>query len=108
MNEKIIKEKKSLAQLIKKRNEIDSFSLVEVVLSNKNLSDFFEDVDMFTSIETALSDSFSQIEETKNVTNIQKESLVDKRTAEIELKDIQNREKKKIESQKAEKKQILS
>ncbi|MEK7652557.1 MAG: hypothetical protein AAB334_01255 [Patescibacteria group bacterium] len=108
LNEKIIKEKKSLAQLIKKRNEIDSFSLVEVVLSNKNLSDFFEDVDMFTSIETALSDSFSQIEETKNVTNIQKESLVDKRTAEIELKDIQNREKKKIESQKAEKKQILS
>ena len=77
-------------------------------MSNKNLSDFFEDVDMFTSIETALSDSFSQIEETKNVTNIQKESLVDKRTAEIELKDIQNREKKKIESQKAEKKQILS
>lgn len=108
LNEKIIKEKKSLAQLIKKRNEIDSFSLAEVILSNRNLSDFFEDVDMFSSIETALSDSFSQIEETKNVTNIQKESLIDKRTAEIELKNIQDREKKKIEQQKAEKKQILS
>ncbi|TSD03442.1 MAG: Uncharacterized protein Athens071416_123 [Parcubacteria group bacterium Athens0714_16] len=108
LNEKIIKEKKSLAQLLKKRNEIDSFSLVEVILSNKNLSDFFEDVDMFSSIETALSDSFSQIEETKTVTNVQKESLVDKRTAEIELKNIQDREKKKIEQQKAEKKQILN
>ncbi|MBU3968757.1 hypothetical protein KJ991_00900 [Patescibacteria group bacterium] len=108
LNEKIFKEKKSLAQLIKKRNEIDSFSLVEVILSNKNLSDFFEDVDMFTSIKAALSDSFLQIEETKNVTNIQKESLIDKRAAEIELKNIQDREKKKIEQQKAEKKQILS
>lgn len=108
LNEKIIKEKKSLAQLLKKRNEIDSFSLVEVILSNKNLSDFFEDVDMFSSIETALSNSFSQIEETKTVTNVQKESLIDKRTAEIELKNIQDREKKKIEQQKAEKKQILS
>jgi len=108
LNEKIFKEKKSLAQLIKKRNEIDSFSLVEVILSNKNLSDFFEDVDMFTSIKAALSDSFLQIEETKNVTNVQKESLIDKRAAEIELKNIQDREKKKIEQQKAEKKQILS
>lgn len=107
LDEKISKEKRSLAQLIRKRDEIDSFSIVEVILSNQNLSDFFEDVDMFSSIERALSDSFSQIEQTKNVTNIQKESLIDKRQQEIELKEIQLLEKKKIESQKAEKKQIL-
>ncbi|MFA5838358.1 MAG: hypothetical protein WC849_00220 [Candidatus Paceibacterota bacterium] len=107
LDEKILKEKRSLAQLIRKRDEIDSFSMVEVILSNQNLSDFFEDIDMFSSIESALSDSFSQIEQTKNVTNIQKESLIDKRQQEIELKEIQLLEKKKIESQKAEKKQIL-
>lgn len=107
LDEKILKEKRSLAQLIRKRDEIDSFSIVEVILSNQNLSDFFEDVDMFSSIELALSSSFSQIEQTKNVTNIQKESLIDKRQQEIELKEIQLLEKKKIESQKAEKKQIL-
>jgi len=107
LDEKILREKRSLAQLIRKRNEIDSFSLVEVVLSNENLSDFFKDVDMFTSIETALNDSFSQIEETKNITNVQKESLINKRQDEIELKKIQELEKKKIELQKNEKKQIL-
>ena len=48
LNEKLKREKRSLAQLIRKRNEIDSFSLVEVILSNKNLSEFFKDVDTFT------------------------------------------------------------
>ena len=61
LDNKIEREKRSLAQLIRKRSEIDSFSLVEVMLSNKDLSDFFEDIDMFTSIESALKDSFVEI-----------------------------------------------
>ncbi|MDZ4285119.1 MAG: hypothetical protein U1A28_04810, partial [Patescibacteria group bacterium] len=41
---KIAREKQSLAQLVRKTNELDSFSLVEVVLSNKNVSEFFLDI----------------------------------------------------------------
>mgnify|MGYP000315435629 CR=1 FL=1 len=48
LNEKLGREKQSLAQLLRKTNEIDNISLVEIVLGNQNISDFFairEEVD---------------------------------------------------------------
>ncbi|MCH7902703.1 hypothetical protein IIC68_03035, partial [archaeon] len=40
LNEKLERQKESLAQLIRKTNEIDDFTIVEIVLANKNISDF--------------------------------------------------------------------
>src|SRR3989344_4347684 len=37
----------SLGQLLRKTAEIDTYSLIETVLSNQNLSDFFSDIDSF-------------------------------------------------------------
>jgi len=107
LNAKMVREKRSLAQLIRKRNEIDSFSLVEVMLGNQNLSDFFSDVDSFTSVELALKDSFQLIEDTKSTTQTQKTQLEGERSEEQELRNIQIQQKKKIEVQEREKAEIL-
>ena len=108
LGKKIEREKDSLAQIIRKTNEIDSFSLVEVILDNRNLSDFFLDVDSFQTIKRALSDSFVEIADTKEITRIEKTSLEEKRTQEVELRSIQELEKRKIEEREAQKKQILA
>src|SRR3989344_2769019 len=42
---KLDREKESLAQLLRKTNEIDSSSVIEVALSRQSLSDFFADLD---------------------------------------------------------------
>jgi len=104
---KVIREKKSLAQIIRRTNEIDNFSLVEVVLDNKNLSDFFEDVDSFNSLKQALQESFIEIEGIKNYTATQKKSLEGKRYEEQELRQIQVLQKRRVEEQKDERNEIL-
>jgi peptidoglycan hydrolase CwlO-like protein len=107
LNQKLEREKQSLAQLIRKTNEIDSFSLVEVVLSNKDLSEFFADIDSFDAIRESLNKSFSVIEETKNVNSVQKKMLEEKKLEEVELRGIQELQKRNIENKKSERNKIL-
>src|SRR3989344_3927924 len=107
LTEKIDREKESLAQLLRRTNEIDALSMAEVILGNQNLSDFFEEIDSFDTISLALQDSFREIEGTKANTEGQKTVLEDKRTEEVELRTLQELEKRKIEVQEAEKQRIV-
>jgi len=107
LNEKLDREKESLSQLIRKTNEIDNISLVEIMLGTQNLSDFFADLDSFDSIKIALNDSFKEIEGTKSATESQKQTLQSKQEEELELRDIQRLQKAKIEKQEKEKQAIV-
>lgn len=107
LNEKLGREKQSLAQLLRKTNEIDNISLVEVVMGNQNLSDFFEDLDSFDAIKVALQSSFVEIADTKDVTQSQKRVLQGKQEEELELRNIQRLQKKEIEKREREKQAIV-
>jgi membrane-bound lytic murein transglycosylase B len=107
LNRKIEREKASLAQLIRKTDEVDSYSFAEIVLSNQNLSDFFLDLDSYQSIKESLNASFSQISIAKQEQETAKETLESKVAEEVGLRRIQEIEKKRIEAQETEKKNIL-
>ena len=107
LDAKLSREKDSLAQLLRKTNEIDNFSLPEVIFSKDNLSSFFEDLDSFASIKASLQTSFQEIGDTKDQTTLEKNNLEDKRSEETALRQIQDLEKKKLESQELVKKKIL-
>ncbi len=107
LNQKMERQKGSLAQIIRQMNEIDDYTLVEVALSNQNISDFFEDLDSFDSVGVALQGSFRDIEQTKGETNNEKKSLEVSQTKEIDFKYAQEVEKQKIEAQEAQKQQVL-
>lgn len=102
------REKESLSQLIRKTNEIDSFSLAEVVLSNEDISEFFIDLDSFDSIKASLQESFAVIEDTKTATTEQKNALEEKRLEEVQLRTIQELQKKRIEEKRTERNKILA
>ena len=68
LSEKIVREKDSMGQLLRKTNRLDSCSLAEVILSRVNLSEFFRDVEFFSSIKVALQGSFKELESTKKET----------------------------------------
>lgn len=108
LNAKIDRSKESLSQLIRKTNEIDEFSLVEVVLSNENVSDFFADLDSFQSIKLAMQSSFEEIRDTKNQAEVEKELLSKKQNEETDAKKAIETEKKKVEISETEKKKLLS
>ncbi len=107
LSDKIDREKESLAELIRKTNALDSYSLVEVVLTNSDISDFFSDLDSFRAIKNALRDSFQEISIDKKRTEDQRAFLEDKKTEEVELRAIQDLERKKTEEQEKKKKDIL-
>lgn len=107
LSDKITREKDSLAELIRKTDKADSFSLAEIVLGGKNLSEFLEDVDDYRAIKRALRGSYLALEGDKSATEAAQALLEEKRTEETELRTLQELEKKNIERQEAEKRRIL-
>lgn len=108
LEDHILKGKDSLAQLMRKTNEIDSYSLVEVMLANKNISEFFTDVDTFNSIKEAMRDRFSVVRVAKASTEAEKVALDQKKNDEADAKYVVETRKQTIAQSEAEKKKLLS
>jgi membrane-bound lytic murein transglycosylase B len=108
LSDKIESEKDSLAQLLRKTNEVDQSSVVEMVLSKQNLSDFFLDLDSFTSIKGALRDSLSSITVAKGQTEEEKVSLEESQRKEADARAELESNKRVVQKNETEKNQLLS
>ena len=107
LNEKMNREKESLIQLMRKTNEVESATLVEVILGNDNLSDFFLDVDNFSAIKASLNKSFAQIKSIEQDTKDEKNILEGQKSREVDLRYEQIGEKDSLERSEDEKAYIL-
>lgn len=107
LEEKIDQGHDSLAQLLRKTNEIDSFSLPEVMLGNKNISDFFSDIDTFRAVNKSLADLFVQIRATKYQTEKEKTALDAQKDKEADTKAAAEQQKKQVESDEKEKQYLI-
>ena len=107
LEEKIEIERTSLAELLRKIYELDSFSLVEIILGYENLSDFFVESDSFDTVQEAIQASFINIREIKTDTEREREDLEQRKQEQSELRSIQLLEKKRLEQAEAEKNKIL-
>jgi membrane-bound lytic murein transglycosylase B len=108
LTKKIDREKESLSQLLRKTDEVDQSSIVEVVLSKKNLSDFFLDLDSFTSIKGALRDSLGAIAEAKGQTEEEKAALEETKRKEADARAELDAGKRVVQKNEVEKNQLLS
>jgi membrane-bound lytic murein transglycosylase B len=108
LGEKIDRERASLAEIIRKRDELDRVSLVEVVLGSKQLSDFFIDTDSFDTINSALRASVGEVRKTRQSTESERDDLDEKRQEEAELRRLQELERQRIEEQKGERAKVLA
>lgn len=104
---RLSRQRQSLAQLLRKTQEIDDYTLVEVMLGKENLSHFFEDLESFQSIKSSLNESVDLLKEIKTDTEEQVSSLEDKQLSEAEMRRLQELEKQEIENREAEKEEIL-
>lgn len=106
-SEKIDTEHESLAGLLRRTNEIDTSSLIEVALSNKNISDFYSDLDNFEYIEDAIGKSLDIVGAAKKTTEEAKLVLEEKKNKETDLKHEQEVEQARLTSKEAEKARLL-
>jgi hypothetical protein len=106
LDAKVIREKGSLSQLLRRTREIDDMTLVELALGG-SLSDLFEDIDNFEAIQRSLDVSFQEIASLRDDLSSRKEVLQERHEEEEDLRQIQVLEKKAIERREAEKQEIL-
>ncbi len=108
LEELIYDGKESLAQLIRRTDEVDDYTLAEAVLASKNLSEFFIDLDSFLAIQRGLEEHFFNVRKTIAETEEERARLGEIQDQELDAKYEVETTKKTIAKTEAEKKQLLA
>ncbi len=98
----------SLAQLLRQTNQIDEFTLPDVVLSDKDLSEFLVDVDAYNSIKESIQVALGYIKKTKEDTETARQTLDRQRLEEIDAKISIQTEQANIQKDETEKARLLA
>ena len=104
---KIEREKQSLAELLRKTNELDSLTMVELVFGYEKLSDFFTELGALDSIQKEVQVSFAKIREAKLNTEKEIDELEKEKAEQVQLRAIQELEKRRLEEDERERQRIL-
>lgn len=104
---RIDKEKQSLAQLIRKTNELDEATLTEMILSTDGLSEFFVDLDSFDRVRAALKNSTDALRSAQTE-NLDAQKVLEERQAkEADARAELTHNKSVVEANEKEKNTLL-
>jgi peptidoglycan hydrolase CwlO-like protein len=101
------RQQQSLADLIRKSAAMNDISMVELLLSKKSFSDFFNDAAEYQSIKKSLNETIDVLSGIRRDTLDQRSQLEFKQMTEAEMQRVQEMQKKEIEQQEREKDRIL-
>jgi peptidoglycan hydrolase CwlO-like protein len=108
LDEKVGREKDSLAQIMRKTRYLEQYSILDFGLQSHSLSTFFSDADSFSTLNRALGQSFTDIQVTKTDLENVKSELEDAKDEETQKKLAQESEKKQVETNQKEKNTLLT
>jgi peptidoglycan hydrolase CwlO-like protein len=108
LEQRIERGKDTLEQLMRKTNEVGSYTMPEVLLAQTSITGFFEDIDNFQEVQQGIYDTFEQIRSDKQETETEKNVLDKRRNSEVDARATIEREKKNIEANEAEKQKLLA
>jgi peptidoglycan hydrolase CwlO-like protein len=108
LNAKVVRSQDALAELVKKTNDQDNYSLPEILLGSQNLSDFFVDLDSYNALQKQLESLFQEIRSLKGETEAEKLTLEQKQKAELDKKKEIEASKNTVASKKTEKDTLLN
>lgn len=108
LSAKLEAEKESLAQILRQTQVLDGYSVVSVALGSQSVSEFFKDLDAFSSIKSSLADSFSQIERTSSSTEAEKETLQTRLAEQQQLRQVAQVAQQSVQAQENDKQKLLT
>ena len=108
LDSRILKGREAIADILRKTNDINSYSLVEAILSENDLSEFFIDIETYASAEKALTVLFNELRNVRSLTETEKAALNKKKEAEAAAKAALESAKKEVEVSQSEKKTLLA
>ncbi|MBP9701842.1 MAG: hypothetical protein KBD47_02575 [Candidatus Pacebacteria bacterium] len=107
LEDRITRGKESLAAIYQKTYQLDNYSLPEIFLSQKSLTNFYEDIDSFTAVEISLKDTFEDIRDNKTQTQAEKVTLGKKKDNELDARASIESAKREVENLEKEKQVLL-
>ena len=107
LNGKISNSQDSLAQLVRQTNEVDAFTLADVVLSDENLSQFFLDQDSYNTIKQSIQVTLGVIRKNEADTEQAKNQLTQQQINEQNAKISIQEEQAKIQADEGQKAKLL-
>jgi membrane-bound lytic murein transglycosylase B len=108
LSSKIDRENESLAQLLRNTNEFDNDNLVNLILSNDSISNFYSDLESYNSIKQAVKNSVDIINGVKTQTEVAKTDLEKQQNAETDAKAQLESAQQTVAKSEADKKQLLA
>lgn len=105
---KVVRGQDSLAQLIRRTREIDDTSLATLALASDSISDVFQQVDNYETIQKALSDSFTELAQYRKELSDRKAALEDKEEEAQQVRQAQVLAKQAVQEDERQKQTILT
>ncbi len=108
LDNKIETGRATLAEILRKTSLIDEYTLPETILSNKDFSEFFVDIDTYSATSHALENVFAELRGVKIQTQQEKDALKKKQDEEADARAAIETAKKQVELNQAQKKTLLA
>jgi membrane-bound lytic murein transglycosylase B len=108
LDNKIEQGRATLAEILRKTSQIDLYSLPETILSNKDFSEFFVDVDTYSATSHALENVFAELRGNIVQTQAEKDALKKKQDETANAKAAIELAKKQVEINQTQKKILLA
>ncbi len=108
LSERILRGRESLASILRQTQMMDEYSAINIVFGAESVSEFFSDLDAFTSIKTDLKNRFADIRSTKAQTENEKAALAVKQNQTVDAKYEVQTQQKQIAGDKTQKQQLLA
>ena len=108
LEDRISQGKQTLADILRRTNELDQTSLSQVLLSEKSVSGFFKDLDTFQSLQSSLADTFSMLRHDEASTSAEKAALTARQNAAIDARHAIQVQQANIEADKKQQNQLLA
>ena len=108
VDSKMVAGQKSLAQLLRQTRQIDDIPMATLILSSGSISDVFQEIDNFETLQRALGESFTQMEALRSDLAARKQSLEEKQVEAQQVRTAQVIAKQAVQNDEKEKQSILT
>ena len=98
---------RTMADIIRKLNEVEAQSLVEVVLSNDSLSEFWDDINSLQTFQETVRDNLKELESLRDELNVIKDKRESEKESLVVSKEELGDQKQIVEANKNEKSRVL-
>ncbi len=106
--EQIDRHRNQLAESLRKTNQVEDKSLVEMILSNQGFSEFFQDYDRIHELRLNLRGAIAEVSQYRDAVDAERERLGIQKTNEVDVKQSLEQQKQSVQIAEEQKRRLIA